>query len=196
MSREARRAQIIEATIKVVAQQGVRGASTARIAHEAGVAEGTLYRHFSSRSEIIFAAVESWFQAIHDFSLAAQSPDAIEWLLGIMRNHLVYFGSHEPDLSRVFLQFAAASPGDGASDHLYRRQKETNTFLAEIVQMGKDQGTIRAEVDPDQAAWQLVVVLWADQITWSMNPEHTVESQRTIQLYEQVIRSLRADPRP
>ena len=194
MARAARRRQILEATIRVVAQHGVRGASTARIAREAGIAEGTLYRHFESRSEIIFAAVESWFLAIHEFTVAARHPDAIQWLLNIMRAHLAYFGSHEPDLSRVFLQFASASPGDGVSDHLYRHQTQANDYLAHIVQIGKDQGTIRAEVDPDQAAWQLVVVLWADQITWSMNPEHTVESQRTIQLYEQVIRSLRADP--
>ena len=188
----ARRSQIVEATIRVVALHGVRGASTARIAHEAGVAEGTLYRHFGSRSEIILAAVDAWFDAIRRFVDAAEDPDAIQWLLNVMHAHLAHFGTHEPDLSRVFLQFASASSGDGVSDHMYHRQAEASDRLARIVRQGKEQGTIRAEVDPDQAAWQLVVVLWADQLARAMNPDYSADGERTTQLYEQVMRSIRA----
>jgi AcrR family transcriptional regulator len=196
MAGPARRHQIAQATIRVVARHGVRGASTARIAKEAGVSEGALYRHFGSRNEIIFAAVDAWFDAIRQFVEAGQDPDPIESLLNVMRGHMKYFGSHKPDLSRVFLEFASASPGDGVSDHMYRQQTEANDRLARMVQRGKEQGVIRLDVDPDQAAWQLVVVLWADQITWAMRPDHTVDGQRTIQLYEQVVRSFRTDVGP
>ncbi len=189
-----RRRQIAEATIRVVARTGVRGASTAKIAEEVGVSEATLYRHFASREEMILAAVDAWFDGIRAFVEASEDPNAVQWLMNVMHAHLRHFGSHDPDLSRVFLEFAAAEPGEGVADHMYRRQAEAHERLVKIVEAGRRQGRIRADVDPDQATWQLVTVLWADQLLRALNPDYSVDSERTSQLFQQVIRSITADP--
>ncbi|MFN8619943.1 MAG: helix-turn-helix domain-containing protein [Chloroflexota bacterium] len=50
------RARLIEATLAVVAQVGYARASTRAIAQHAGVAEGTIYRHFPDKTALFFAA--------------------------------------------------------------------------------------------------------------------------------------------
>lgn len=51
------RARLIEATTQVVAQVGYSRATTRAIADLAGVAEGTIYRHFPDKQQLFFAAV-------------------------------------------------------------------------------------------------------------------------------------------
>ena len=51
-----RREEIVEATLDLVADRGVEGATMTRIATAVGVTEGALYRHFESKEEILKAA--------------------------------------------------------------------------------------------------------------------------------------------
>ncbi len=53
----ATRARLIEATLNVVRDVGYPHASTRAIAQAAGVAEGTIYRHFPDKTALFFAAV-------------------------------------------------------------------------------------------------------------------------------------------
>ncbi len=54
---QATRARLIEATLTVVREVGYPHASTRAIAQAAGVAEGTIYRHFPDKTALFFAAV-------------------------------------------------------------------------------------------------------------------------------------------
>lgn len=70
---ERTRARLIEATLAVVNQVGYAHASTRAIAEAAGVAEGTIYRHFPDKASLFFAAalepsaaVLAWFAGLPD----------------------------------------------------------------------------------------------------------------------------------
>jgi hypothetical protein len=51
------RERLLDAAARVYAETGYRGATTRRIAQEAGVNEITLFRHFGSKTTLIFEAV-------------------------------------------------------------------------------------------------------------------------------------------
>jgi AcrR family transcriptional regulator len=51
------RERLLDAAARVYAETGYRGATTRRIAHEAGVNEITLFRHFGSKTTLILEAV-------------------------------------------------------------------------------------------------------------------------------------------
>lgn len=51
---------IMEAAIKIFSQKGFSGATTKEIAQEAGVAEGTIFRHFPTKSAILYGIVDSF----------------------------------------------------------------------------------------------------------------------------------------
>jgi AcrR family transcriptional regulator len=53
------RTKLLEAAARVYAESGFRGATTRRIAEEAGVNEVTIFRHFGSKAALIDEAVRS-----------------------------------------------------------------------------------------------------------------------------------------
>ena len=56
--REARRRQILDASIECFAREGFHRTSMAQIIAKAGVSAGTIYLYFSSKEEIIEAIAE------------------------------------------------------------------------------------------------------------------------------------------
>src|SRR5262245_35645316 len=54
---EDTRRELLDATIRVLLKRGYEGTRVAEIASEAGVTAGAIYNHFSSKSELLKAAV-------------------------------------------------------------------------------------------------------------------------------------------
>lgn len=54
---EERRRDILEAALKIFAKKGYNGSTTAEIARAAGVAEGTIFRHFSTKKDLLIAVM-------------------------------------------------------------------------------------------------------------------------------------------
>lgn len=57
VTREARKQQILDATVKCVRQSGFHGASMADIAQAAGMSVGVIYRYFENKEAIVEAIV-------------------------------------------------------------------------------------------------------------------------------------------
>ncbi|MDQ7093155.1 TetR/AcrR family transcriptional regulator [Desulfosporosinus sp. PR] len=55
---EERRRDILGAALSVFSENGYKGATTAEIARRAGVAEGTIFRHFATKKELLTAVLE------------------------------------------------------------------------------------------------------------------------------------------
>jgi len=55
---------IMEASVKIFAQKGFNGATTKEIAQAAGIAEGTIFRHFPTKTAILYGIVDSFIPLI------------------------------------------------------------------------------------------------------------------------------------
>ena len=53
-----RRQDILEASLKLFSEKGYNGSTTAEIARSAGVAEGTIFRHFPTKKDLLIAVLE------------------------------------------------------------------------------------------------------------------------------------------
>jgi AcrR family transcriptional regulator len=69
----ATRERLLRSAVAIVAKDGLAAATTAAIAAEAGVAEGTLYRHFDSKDDLLIAAYRQMKNEV--FVLAAEGVD-------------------------------------------------------------------------------------------------------------------------
>lgn len=59
-----RRAEIVSATVRILAEEGLDAWTTAALADRVGVSEATLFRHFASKTEILSAALEHESRAL------------------------------------------------------------------------------------------------------------------------------------
>lgn len=73
-----RRAQIVDALVRVMATTGYAGASVAAIAREAGLTPGLVHYHFGSKEEVLLATVDRLGALVGErfvrFSKGAASP--------------------------------------------------------------------------------------------------------------------------
>ena len=78
---------LLKAAVKVFAETGTRGATTRRIAQEAGVNEVTLFRHFQSKDDLIRAAIQYVVQHVAHQTLPDEPQDPAAELTAWCRDH-------------------------------------------------------------------------------------------------------------
>ncbi len=86
MTRDERRAAVVTATVPLLAELGA-DVTTRRIAEAAGVAEGTLFKAFDDKTELLLAAARAAMDPAPTVAAVAALPDAPleELLAGIAR---------------------------------------------------------------------------------------------------------------
>jgi AcrR family transcriptional regulator len=165
---EERRGQIVQAVLDVVAEFGVPEATIARIAKAADVSEGTLYVYFSSRKEMLLAALESILSEMYLLIDSTSGPDALSRLRNIEVAHAQQMSAEHGLLAYPWFEFIAAGPQIGIRDAVADTHKAAYAHLKKIIEDGKAKGSIRAEADADRLAWGFYTVLWAENIACMM----------------------------
>jgi AcrR family transcriptional regulator len=146
-----RRAELLEAAVRVFARKGFHQSRVGDIAEEAGVAHGLLYHYFRSKDEVLETIFrETWTQLVAD-------TERIEGAGVPLREQLrrfarIYLGSWlvTPELVRVLVREVARSPevGDRVDEI-----KGLFQALQRIIEAGRDRGEVRGDVDAQVAAW-------------------------------------------
>jgi len=120
---ETTRDRILEAALSLFSEHGYRGATTAEIARQASVAEGTIYRYFRDKKDLFLACVEPVIQeALRRESALPNEGTARERLrrrikerVRVIRENLpvlnILFseGRHHPEIANILLEQIAAS---------------------------------------------------------------------------------------
>jgi AcrR family transcriptional regulator len=163
---EATRAKLIEATRSVVHNVGYAHASTRAIAQAAGVAEGTIYRHFPDKASLFFAAflesnasIVAWVTTLParagEGTVEENLTDAAIRLAGL-RDQILPLElaiAADPELAaqrRAAMAAAGSSLPPGPPEAVA-------TYLAAEQRLGR----IRADIDPRDAAGVLLGMLFA-----------------------------------
>lgn len=188
MTGAQRRAQIVAVTEAIVAEYGVQGATTARIADAAGVSEKTLYLHFASRRDILIAALDAVFDRASDVFRRPAGSNALEHLREAVQRHW----PSESEFVYPLFEFFAAPPEAGLRDELRTRHENSIKLLVDIVEEGKTQGVIRADVDSEQTAWEFLAVYWAEDVAYMLGFDEFAPSGRSAIMLERLLREITA----
>jgi AcrR family transcriptional regulator len=106
-----RPAEIIEAAATVFGRQGYDRATTREIAALAGVSEGTLYRYFDSKRDILLAVIDQMGES-HVHALDGLEPGTFEEVLARMVAQQMHAAARHP-LMILMLQQAMLDPEVG-----------------------------------------------------------------------------------
>jgi AcrR family transcriptional regulator len=150
-----RRQAIVEAAMTVFSTGSYSGATTADIAHEAGVSEPILYRHFTSKRELYFACLdEAWrrLRQVFDEKVALHEqggplPTPREMALRLRETAHVL----PPNLWIQALTEAGEDPE--IARYLRRHMRDVHDFMADGIRRSQAAGGIAADRDPDAEAW-------------------------------------------
>ncbi len=138
--------RILEAAIKVFAEQGFFQSTISQIAKEAQVADGTIYLYFKNKEDILvqFFSYKTK-QVFERFREGVDSQgSAIEKLRSLIRRHLEEF-QQDRNMAVVY-QSETHRTSRRAEPQIREMSKMYMDIVSEIVEQGQQEGSMRKEL--------------------------------------------------
>jgi AcrR family transcriptional regulator len=150
-----RRRELVETAVRVFSEGSYRGTTTAEIARAAGVSEPILYRHFASKRELYFAALEHvWAKARAAWEEAVADATDVRAGLEEMGRRQVGPRDCKHQLAELWVQaLSEATEDPELRKYLRRHMREVHGFFAGLIRRGQEEGVFRADADVDAEAW-------------------------------------------
>lgn len=145
LTREQRVAEIMRAARVLFRERGDELFLTSELADRCGISEGTIYKYFSSRRDLLVQVAAEWFEEFledehpHDRELPFR-----DRLLQAIRKNLTIIRA-EPSLTRFLLAELRADP-NYRSMRIYEQNRQVAKGITEIINDGIADGTLRSDV--------------------------------------------------
>lgn len=146
LPREQRIQRILEAARAVFCERGYSDAAMSEIAARVDVVEGTIYKYFESKRELLLKVLETWYEDLFgDYSRELLTiVGTHQKLRYLVWRHLQTIRDY-PLLSRLmFLE--VRSRDDYRGTPLYAMNQRYTSLLVDVIQQGIDQGSLRPDV--------------------------------------------------
>ncbi len=138
--------RILEAAIKVFAEQGFHQTTISQIARQAGVADGTIYLYFKNKDDILVHFFNERTRQVFDGFREAvrQASGAVEKLKALVGRQLAAFQA-DMHMAAVYQawthQFQRV-----AEPQIKEMSKMYLDIVSEIVELGQQEGTLRKDL--------------------------------------------------
>ena len=148
MGRDQRRVQLIEAAVRLIGTAGIHGTTMSKISAGVGLSEMAVYRHFSSKSEILMEADTYLLGRLLEWLDCSSEPSIIRRLAEIGERHFDMLSSDLEMFTAPYMQFLTMTQRDDALHrHVARNNARMKERIERMAQEGIAQGSIRADVD-------------------------------------------------
>jgi AcrR family transcriptional regulator len=160
--------KILDATIKLLDKDGWKGATTKKIASEAGVNEITLFRKFHNKEQLLKAAKKrSATRFLEELDLLFKIDDSgdIKSYLTIIWQNASKMIDKRINLIRISMEEVRGIPFE--EKVLPKISKMIIEHLVNYFQKKIDQGLIR-DIDPEVAALNIFSIVFQMDIVWKI----------------------------
>jgi len=170
------KARLFEAALQLISERGFTGTTVDEIVERAGVAKGTVYYHFKSKTELVEALIASELEPLAErFAVAARSSeDPLARLMAIVRAELEWIRDN-----RAFAKMLVTELW--REDRVWREtlvmlRRRILAHVVDAVAIGRDSGAFPADIDPEFVASALFGMTATSALDWLVfAPEQPIE---------------------
>lgn len=170
------RTLLLEVATQMIGERGFGSTSVDEIAEKAGVAKGTVYYHFKSKTELVGALIAEGLSplAVQMRAAVADTADARESLQALVRVELAFIRENR--------QFAKLLVRElWQEDRAWREtlmiiRERIVTVIREQIERGIASGELRADIDPGFAASSLFALTAVTALDWlALEPQRSLD---------------------
>jgi len=166
---DLRRRQILDAAVELFAAKGYRGTGLAAVGDRVGMTATGLLYYFGSKERLLHEVVA---ERDRSDALDHEETTAPGLTLSSLRN----LGRHNVEtatLTRLYVVLGAESidSGEPLHDFFVDRYKTARGFVRAILESEQRQGTIRADVDIDERAREVIAMAMGLEVQWLADPQ-------------------------
>ncbi|MCF7920980.1 MAG: TetR/AcrR family transcriptional regulator [Candidatus Cloacimonetes bacterium] len=147
MELSSRQQEIVEISIRLIAEHGIQYLTVKNIAREMGFSEPALYRHFESKADIILAILDS-FQKISAFVLTETEQEELSSIQKIEKFLFDRYArfSADPAATRVMFSEGIFQDEEKFSRKMLEIMHQHAFTMQTIITNGQKDGEIRTDV--------------------------------------------------
>jgi len=154
--REETERKVLAAATTLIAQRGSRALTLAEVGAAAGYSRGIVSHHFGSRENLLRAVMRD----ARTFTLPEPGARAADWLAEMVRAYFRNVTSRRPSANAFLQMWGEAIAADPVLMPLYAEHDASfRRLIADKVTEGIDDGSVRADADPEAMAVFLVGLL-------------------------------------
>ncbi len=148
-----RQNEIINTSIKLIAEKGIQGLTIKNIANAIKVTEPAIYRHFESKTAILVAILENFknFTLTVSSEILSKNESALDKIFMIYRAYFNKF-SETPSLVSVIFSDEIFKNDKNLSTKISSLLKANEEMFCSIIKDGQKANEIRNDIDNKQIA--------------------------------------------
>jgi AcrR family transcriptional regulator len=179
-----RREELLEAVWRVVAHEGVEGATMRAIAKETGWSTGVLAHYFADKDDIIDSALRLAYERIATrWDAKLEGIAGVDALYELVLDNLPLDDERELETKLLMNYWSLVIRGHDATPRPHRRGPLLIDLLAKLVREGQEAGEIRTDEAPEDIAERLLGLIDGFSLHALLNPER-LTSDRLISLIQ------------
>jgi AcrR family transcriptional regulator len=162
----ASREHIIEAAIELFAEQGYRGTGLSTLADRVGMSHVGVLRHFGTKENLLRAVLARRSEIMTRLRNEAEG----QGLKG-------FTNLPDPTLPEALARLTTVlraenlRPGDPFHDYFVDELRTNRTFLAAELRLAQQRGEMRADIDPDSKATEILAFATGVETLWLLAPD-------------------------
>jgi len=164
----SRQKEIINAAIDLIADKGIQQMTIKNLAIKIGFAEGAIYRHFSSKTEILLGIL-TMFKDNKNIALtqiqSSTNTDALTKLQTLFQERFAHFNAN-PAIAAVIFSEEIFQNDKRLSEEVFRIMQESQAIVRGVIENGQKTGQMRTDISAKQlsllitGALRLIVTQW------------------------------------
>ncbi len=163
-----RQLEIIEAAGKILTEKGINGLTTKKLAQEMNFSESALYRHFTSKEEIIVCMLNYLALNMDQHSIELENKNPIEQLKNFFQNQFRFFESQPYFVIAVFSE-GLLEESEKINQAIKNLMIKRMQLLKPIIQIGQEKGAITHDLDSDELIHILMGSVRLFMLKWRMS---------------------------
>ncbi len=149
----SRQNEIINTSIRLIAEKGIQGLTIKNIAKEINVSEPAIYRHFENKMAILIAIIDSFKSLMPNISdvMIMEGKTSLEKISFIFGQYFSRF-SNTPQLVSVIFSDEIFKNDKMLSERIAKLMKNNEEMFYSIIKTGQNAGEIRHDISAKHLA--------------------------------------------
>ena len=163
-----RQSEILQESVKLIADKGIQGLTIKNLANAIGVTEPAIYRHFENKQKILIGILSLLKENKEDFFNNLHGETPIEQLKTLFQMRFKYFAKN-PAIASVIFSEELFRNDPLLSKKVFEIMKENQKIILQIIKAGQKSSVIKKDVAAEQLAFIITGAIRLNVTKWRLS---------------------------
>ncbi|WP_069998515.1 TetR/AcrR family transcriptional regulator [Cellulosilyticum sp. I15G10I2] len=164
-----RKISIVLATVDVINEYGINGLSTREVAKRVGISEAAIFKHFKSKSDLLYAVLDHFSHYDIDViaSIRSKKLDPIEAIVCFIDTYAAYYENY-PAITALTQNNDVLRYDPNLSEKIQDILFSRTDFIAQMLKQAQCNGKIKADLDSEDIAVMIMGIAREWCLNWRL----------------------------